>query len=350
MLSAGISGYAGARGVLGALKARGPRQNLVEELLSLGDAEAVAARLRALPMLEGRSAATDLAGLERDLRQAVYTFGMKLAAFIGGPAKGFIETYLLHYHVHNLEVLFRRALSKETGAAGLYPIGPFNPTDRQLAGLDSPEKVVEFAQGTELQAMALEAFEAYRAGEGDLFRWELSLERQYLARVWQAAGRVLPPESWRLKKTLVVPFVGMTAFVWALGLKRYRKTGGAELAALLPMPKDLLDAGALAEIARNDDLAAAAEEIPSKELRGLVRAILAAQRPEGPAGWHRTVKRVVWRQLSTKKLRATFDITTLMTALMGWEYVVADAITVANGKALGLERERIETLLATTAA
>jgi hypothetical protein len=45
-----------------------------------------------------------------------------------------------------------------------------------------------------------------------------------------------------------------------------------------------------------------------------------------------------------------FDISTLLRALMRWELIVEDAITVTSARSMGLEREDILPLLATKAA
>ena len=65
---------------------------------------------------------------------------------------------------------------------------------------------------------------------------------------------------------------------------------------------------------------------------------------------HRVTRRFTWGLLRSAKAKTRMDISTLLAALMGWEFIVEDAITVAGGRAVGLSTDEIVPLLATKAA
>ena len=69
--------------------------------------------------------------------------------------------------------------------------------------------------------------------------------------------------------------------------------------------------------------------------------------PKDLVGLHRAARRFTWRLLASPKKSMRFDISTLVAALMRWEFIVEDAITVTGARAVGLTRDEIEPLLAT---
>ena len=284
------------------------------------------------------------------LRYSVLVFGRRLTTFLSGRAKEVIEAYLLRYHIHNLTALFRRSLThdEEPVAETLYPIKPFYGSDRELALLDSPEKVVALAAAKPMKVMVKEAFAAYNGADKDLFRFELSLDRQYLQLVWNAASKLSMFEEERLKKQILLPYVGIEAFVWALWLERYHGMAGPELAGILPLPRSILRPEVFVDIARAENVREAAKAVRGP-LRPSVMEILDKDPGKDIAQWQRLARRIVWRRVRRRDI-ASFDLTTLLAALMKWEFIVDDLITVTRGKALGLEREKIEALLATKAA
>jgi len=349
VLNAGIRGYSGARGVLGALKARAPQAQLVEELLGMSDAESCASRLRALSFLEGVESGAGQADLERALRTACIVFGKKLTRFLAGPAGGFIETLLLRYGAYNLKVLFREALTKRVGAGGmaLYPLAPFYVSGRQRATLDTVEKVASLAEGTKLGEGARLAYEVYKERGEDLFFFEFTLDREYASLLWSAAERVNLTEGHRLRERLVIPYLGTNAIVWGLWLKRYRGMGAVEIMNLLPVPAGVMNPASYLRLVQAKEPGEVAGAIESARL---LRFLGKTEVPADVSAWQKTARRFVWETVSARDLGIIFDISTLAVALVRWELIVDDCITVASGKGLGLAREQIEPLLATRAA
>jgi vacuolar-type H+-ATPase subunit C/Vma6 len=336
---------------MGALRACGPQADLVGELLALGDVDACVNRLKSLPIVSENVSASDRRGIERALRGATLVFGRKLSKFLGGPARDLLEAYMLHYQIDNLTTLFRRSITREEGLteSALYPIKPFYVPDREIALLDSPDKVIALAKRVPLKAMAKEAFAVYQANGGDIFRFELSLDRQYLQLLWNQAGRLDPVESSKVKKDILLPYIGMNAFVWALWLQTYHGMGGQELAGLLPLPRSIMRPDVYIEIARAENVRDAAKAIVGP-LRPAIAEILDHDPGKDVSKWDRLSRNIMWRRVSRRDLSASFGILNILAMMIRWELVVDDLITVMNGKALSMTRENIEPLLATKAA
>jgi len=336
---------------MGALRARGPQADLVDELLAFADVDACVNRLKSLPIVSENVSASDRRGLERALRAATLVFGRKLAKFLGGPARDLLEAYMLHYQIDNLTTLFRRSITHEEGLteSALYPVKPFHVSDREIALLDSPDKVIELAKGVPLKAMSREAFSVYQASGGDIFRFELSLDRQYLQLLWNKAGRLDPIERAKVTKEILLPYIGMNAFVWALWLQAYHGMGGAELAGLLPLPRSVMRPDVYIEIARAENVQDAARAIVGP-LRPAIAEILRHDPGSDVSKWERLSRNNMWRRVSRRDLSASFGILNILSMMIRWELLVDDLVTVLNGKALGMARENIEPLLATKAA
>jgi len=349
MFNSGMKGYSGSRGMLGALRARGPRPNLIEELLNMSDAEGCAAYLRQSPFLEGLDTGNSLADLQRALRSACFAFGRKLALFLGGPALGVIETHLLRYGVWNLKALLRQCVTRSAGdtSDNLYPTAICYVPPRQRALLDSPEKVVALAEGTALEKSAKIAIELYQRGEKDLFLFELALDREYMLMLWSAARRVNLAEGSRLRSAIVVPRLGLNAIIWGLWLKSYHAMPAEKIMTLLALPAELVRPGPYLKFLQTGD---ASRIEGAKELMVARKQMAEAGMPQDVTAWHRLARKYLWARLNTRTLGIAFDISSLVTNLMKWEYVVDDAIAVTTGKALGLKREEIVPLLVTQAA
>jgi vacuolar-type H+-ATPase subunit C/Vma6 len=349
MLNAGIKGYSGARGLLGALKARGPRPALVEDLLNMSDAANCASYLRSLPFVQGVDTGASAGELEKGLRAACMVFGRKLSSFLGGASQDFMESYLLRYSVENVRVLFRRALVGQAQAGGepLYPQAEVYASPRERASLDAVEKVVDFTKGTALEKPVQAAYELYHAAGGDVFIFELSLDAQYANMLWAAANRVYLYEGSRLLRRVVIPQLSTNAVVWGMWLKVHHGMKPEEIMTRLHVPADVIRPDRYLGIIKAEDAGAAAAAVKA----GPLREFLAAKEPLGDVAlWHRLSRRYIWGLLGARELGILFDITTLVIALMRWEFIVDDAITVTAAKSMGLGRDEIVPLLTTQAA
>lgn len=349
VFNAGTRGYSGSRGMLGALRARGPRAGLVEELLNMSDAESCAAHLRQSPFLDGIDSGSSLADLQRALRSACVIFGRKLTIFLGGPARRMIETHLLRYGVWNVKVLFRRSVMPAGDGISddLYPSAACYVPPRQRATIDSPEKVVGLTEGSRLEKATRIAYETYQKGEKDLFLFELALDREYLLGVWDAAQRVNLTEGSRLRRTLIVPGLGLNAIIWGLWLRSYHGMAAEEVMTLLTLPAKLVRTEAYLKFLQTGDPAVVEG---AREVTAAGRFLAAAGAPQDVPAWHRLSRRYLWGRLNSRSMGIVFDISSLVMNLMKWEFVVDDAITVVTAKSLGLKREEIGPLLATQAA
>jgi vacuolar-type H+-ATPase subunit C/Vma6 len=348
MFNAGLRGYSAARGLVGALRARAPYPDLVEELLAMSDAQACASHLGALPFVHGIEGADGPAGAEHTLRTACAVFGQRITRFLTGPASEFLSTYLLRYGVYNVKVLFRAALSgvKEEGREALYPIRHLYVSPRERLTLDAPEKVVAFTEGTRLEKPVQVAYEMYKAS-GDLFIFELSLDREYALMLWEASQATSLTEGRRLRQRVILPYLGINAIVWALWLKTHHAMSAEQIVNVLPVPSRiirvdtfvlLVQAGNFAEVAR------------AAKVGQLARFLARHEMPGDVSSWHRLSRRFIWSLINARDLSAVFDIATLTSTLMKWEFIVDDAITVTAGKAAGLGHDEIVPLLATKAA
>ncbi len=347
MFNAGIKGYSGARGILGALRARAPHAGLVEQLLSTSDAGSCASQLRSLDLLRELTPGPSPADLEKNLRTGCIIFTRKITNFVGGPAKRFIDAYTLRYAFHNLKVLFRDALTRRTDFPdNLYPRTALYVDSRRRAALDTPEKVIAHAVGTPLEKPANLAYDVYQNASNDLFLFELALDREYALLLWQAAKRVNLSQGRRLKK-LVRPYLALNAVVWGLWLKINRSMSPEEIMNLLPVPSDIIGPGAYLDILRSGKTQDIADAV-GVAAPGLSLGDVSA--PADVTAWHRLARRLTWNSLAAKKLTVIFDISTLMIAIMRWEFVVDDLITVTAAKSLGLAREEIAQMLATVVA
>ena len=349
MFSAGIRGYSGARGMLGALRAREPKQPIVEELLNQPDAAAAFNHLRSMPFLAGIASGDKPVEIERDLRYGCVLFGKKLADFTGGAAQKFLKTYLLHYEVHNLKALFRRALAGKAEARtdDLYPVAPVYSSASRVGALSTPERVVALAEKTRLEGAVKTAYGEYQANTGDLFRFDLSLDRELMLMLWSAAERTGPVESWRLKQVILMPLLGTRALVWGLWLKHYHGMSAQEIMGVLLVPSGLIDAEVFIATIQAEDMRQAAEAVSFEPLKEFLAETGV---PEDIVSWQRLLRRFVWGRVAKRDMGMIFDAATLMREILRWEHVVEDAITVASGKSLEMGREDIVPLLATQAA
>jgi vacuolar-type H+-ATPase subunit C/Vma6 len=335
--------------MLGALRARAPQPALIEELLNMSDADGCAAYLRQSPFLEGVETGNSQRELERALRIASITFARKLSIFLGGPARGLVQAFMLRYGVWNLKALFRGAVGARVDGASdfLYPGVPCYVSPRQRATIDVPEKAIALCEGGPLEKPARMAFDVYEKGEKDLFLFELTLDREYAITVWAAASRVNLTEGARLRRSLVAPALGLNAIIWGMWLKAYHAMSPEEAVTLLTVPSELIRPDSFVRFMQTGDVSAI---VGDREVTAAGRHLAASAQPSDVAAWQRLSRRYMWSRLNNKAFGIVFDICSIVTALMKWEYIVDDAIAVTSGKALGMSREDIEPLLATRAA
>lgn len=349
MFNAGLKGYSGARGVMGALRSRSPKAALPVEMLDLPDAAACMSRIRSLPFTAGIQSGDTMPDVERDMRLAVIIFARRMEGFLGGAAKDFLATYLLHYDIHNLKVLFRGAVSgrADTPPRDLYPIDKryTNPSDPgALANLDN---VIGLMKGTRLEAVAAEAYDIYRKFDNDLSRFELALDRRYYLLLWQESGNIRLMEGQRLRKGVLAPLIGGMAVAWGLWLGQYRGMGPEEILSTVQVPGEIIRPEVYLRLARGENVVEAARAIG---IEPLVEFFSEGGKSGDAIETHRLVRRFIWRTVSRRELGAGFDISTIVRSVMEWEYIVDDAISVMRAKSLGLRRDEIEPLLATRAA
>jgi len=350
MFNAGLMGYNVARGLLGALKPRAPHAGLVDDLLAERDPRACLSRLQELPFLEGLDVADaeDPEQVERALRLACAEFARKIRKVIGGPAGRFLETYTLHYDFHNARVLFRAAVSGSAGGVGrkLYPLSDLYAGEAPER-LSSAREAVEFFTGTALERPLRDALEYYESRSYDLSIFEVVAARGYVEMVSRAGGRLIPADGVRLRERLLEPWLGATGVLWILWLKAYRSMAAEEIVNVLDLPGEVLPGRVCSRLAGGEAPSAVAGDVSNTRLR----EFLSGGEVDGdPAGLHRAVRRFVWRTVTAGRLQVNFDISTLLSAVMRWEMIVEDAITVMTARAEGLESGRIEELLATRAA
>lgn len=349
MFNSGVRGYSGARGMLGALRARAPQPGLIEELLGMSDAEGCASYLRQSPFLDGVDTGSGQRELERALRVASVTFARKLSIFLGGAARGLVQTHMLRYGIWNLKALFRGALGGGVGQGNdsLYPGVPCYVSPRQRASIDAPEKAIAHCEGGPLEKVARAAFDIYEKGEKDLFLFELTLDREYMAMLWSAASRLNMVEGGRLRRSIVAPALGLNAMMWGMWLKTYHAASAEEAVTLLTVPTDLIRPDSFVRFIQSGDISAI---VGDHEVTAAGRQVAASAPPADVASWQKLSRRYMWKRLNNKTFGIVFDICSIATALMKWDYIVDDAIAVTSGKALGMSREQIEPLLATRAA
>lgn len=348
MFSAGLTGYNVTKGLMGALRTRAPRRRLVDELLDIPDLAGCLTRLKGLPFLEGIEVGGEPGDIERALLAACAEFGRKVRGCLGGSAGRFIETYMQRHHLHNAKLLFKAVLegSPEDTLDHLYPVS--RRYERAgLAGLRQPRDVIGFFEETKLGDCVREAWEVYSANGDDISLFELVLDRSYINMLWQAGGDVKFGDGRRLRREILLPWLGSTAVLWVMWLGRYRGMGVEEITSLLALPEKVLDARLIHELVATRDPAAAAEGLRNDRLKSF---LLRADLPKDPVELHKAAKRFTWRLLAPPKNSIRFDVSTLLAALMRWEFIVEDAITVTGSRSVGLARDEIEPLLATRAA
>lgn len=320
----------------------------MEELLESPDAAGCVARLKGLAFLETADFGEGYEGVERALRYSCAVFARRIRRCLGGSAGRFLEAYTLHYDLHNAKVLFRGSF--EEGSAGeIRELYPLSTAYMEARGEDfkTPEDAVKFFEDTRLGEAARKAFEVYEAHDGDLSFYELVLDREYVKLVWEAAERVGPREGGRLREGVVLPWLGSTAVLWTLWLAEYRGMGVEEIVMLLDVPEGLLRGALVAALVEGGRPAGIAEGVKN---RALAEFLGGSDLPAGLAELHRVARRFTWRTITPRRLQTRFDIVTLLTAVMRWEFVVEDALTVAGAKAMGLGKDEIAGLLATGGA
>lgn len=347
MFGAGLTGYNVTRGLLGALKSRGPRAGLVEDLLAAADADACRDRLRNLPFLDEVEVTGNAADLERALRFACWRFASKVMKFLGGSAGQFLRTYCFHYDLHNAKILFRASLDGELSGMRreVYRLSS-RYAPGSVDGLQSPEEVVRFYRDTPLAEMMADAFELYRSHEGDLSLFEIALDREYVSAVWKSGQDVRQGEGRRLTEMILRPWLATTAVFWTLWMSTYRGMSAEEVVTILNLPDGIIAPGLCTALVKGD-ADTVERQVHNKHLK---RFLAGGALNADLADLSRIQKRFLWEVTGPAFFRTTFDISTLVSALVRWEIVIDDAITVASSKEMGLQGDEIVPLLATQAA
>ncbi|MHC4712945.1 MAG: V0D/AC39 family V-type ATPase subunit [Planctomycetota bacterium] len=348
MFSAGINGYNVARGLFGALKTRAPRPELIDQLLDQADMTGCLAALKNLPLVESIPTGQGPAEMETALRYACAVLALKIRRVLGGPAGRFLEAYTWHYDFHNIKLIFRSSLDGGVFdlPSGLYPLGEVYSIG-PLKKIGAPEDLPTYFAETPLAPAVNEAWELFAANNSDLSLFELGLDKWYVNLVWNAAEHVRPTEGSRLRDRILAPWLGMVCLLWVLWLKNFRSMGVEEIVNLLDIPPQLLTAEDCVLLVERNRPAALAGRVSNRPLREFLET---ADLPSDVSTLHRLARRFVWRTISPAGLTVMFDISTLLRALMRWELIVEDAITVTSARSMGLEREDILPLLATKAA
>jgi len=348
MFSAGLTGYNVTRGLMGALKTRAPGGDLVDALLEVPDLDGCLRHLRAIPFLEGIEIGARPGDLEKALLAACAEFARKIRNFLGGSAGKFIETYMQRFHIHNAKLVFKSVLegAPEEVLDLVYPVSArYDPA--VLARLKDGADVVSFFGETKIGACLAEAHEVYRANDDDLSLFELVLDRSYINMLWRAGERVKFGDGRRLRRNILLPWLASTAILWVLWLAHYRAKTVEEVTALADLPDELLPARIIRDLVETGDPSAAAAALGNRKLReffsgeGLQKDLISL---------HRMARRFAWRLVLPARRSTRFDVSTLLAALMCWEFIVDDAITVTGARAVGLSGEEITSLLATRAA
>ncbi|MCD6404373.1 MAG: V-type ATPase subunit [Planctomycetes bacterium] len=348
MFAAGLTGYNVTRGLLGALKSRGPGAALVGELLDAGDVSACVTRLRNLPFVEGIEVGEGPADVERSLRYACWSFARKIRGFLGGSAGRFFAAYCLHYEMHNAKVLFRASLDPGVSdvLGGIYPLSPAYDSALRDAP-KSPGDVVKFYEDTPLAVAVGQAFEMYGAHDDDLSLFEMVLDREYAKLVWRAAEQVGPADGYRLRKGIVRGWLGATALLWVLWLARYRRMAVEEIMTLLELPEKIISPDTCMALVEKGLAGAVAGDMRDARLREFLAQ---GDLDVDVSGLYRLTRRFVWQTISPAGLQVRFDISTLLVALMRWEMVVEDALIVVSSMTIGMGKDEIMPLLVTQAA
>jgi hypothetical protein len=252
------------------------------------------------------------------------------------------------YEFHNCKTLFRSALlgGHADPTPRLYMVSS-DYAREQVSGLSSPEDVVAFYEGGSSGRAVREAWEVYQSMGQDLSFFELALDRSYVRLLWDAAKHVGPCDGGRLRDWVLVPWLSSTAVMWTLWLARYRGTSVEEATTLLALPTAILSPGQMAELFEKREPSAVADGFRNLKLREFLSG---ADLPKDPIGLHRQTRRFAWQLAASARVKTRVDVATLLAALIRWEIIVEDAVTVTGAKALGMKNDEIEPLLATRAA
>ncbi len=348
MFSAGINGYNVARGLFGALKTRAPRPELIDQLLEQTDMTACLGVLKSLPLVESVPTGQGVAEMETGLRYACAILALKIRRVLGGPAGRFLEAYTWHYDFHNIKLLLRSSLDGGVFdlPPGIYPLGELYSIG-PLKRIRGPEDLPAYFAESPFAPAVNEAWELFAANNSDLSFFELGLDKWYLNLVWDAAEHVRPAEGSRLRERIIAPWLAVLCVLWILWLRNFRSMGVEEIVNLLDIPPQLLSPEDCVLLVEEGRAAAIAGRFANRRLREFLEG---ADLPSDVSRLHRVARRFVWRTISPAGLTVMFDISTLLRALMRWELIVEDAITVTNARSMGLERDDIVPLLATRAA
>jgi len=339
-MSLGLYTYSAAYPVLGALKARALREDIVASMLKAGNAEDCVDFLS--KVLGDEPGSTVPVEVEGWLWGKWERQGKELARFTRGKVPVFLQLFVGKSDVRKLKLKVRQIRAREGRGSDL-PGGRAGVLirDRKLADARTLNGVVRALSGTPLEGILRKALPAL-AGDGDLLPFDLTLETNY-ERVLATGLKGLGGEGRRARWELLDGIWGVRDFVKALRLRFGYGLEPQEVFHYIAFTSEEFGPSHYWEIMEGEEPEACAKLLPKGRLQAiLARMGLAAMSvSELEVGARRYA-----RQMSgVRQLGSPFALVTFLKYLVHQEVLIEDAITVLGAKRLEMAEDEVRPLL-----
>jgi vacuolar-type H+-ATPase subunit C/Vma6 len=210
--------YSACWGLLGALKDKGLKENILEEISPLSWRGSFSYLNQKYILEEYRPKSQEQIDLEHALNSTYLKHSSKFLRFLRGDAYNFTKLFLAEYDIYNIKFLARKFIfniDMEEIRPYLYLDFPFssffNKKLDKINSLDSLEKILK--KNIILSKILKQAREDYEK-EKDISSFEISLDREYLKAVGDLAKQLEKNTCEAISKWLT-----LLAMMWTIRLK-----------------------------------------------------------------------------------------------------------------------------------
>ena len=330
----------GTSGIVGALRDRGLRAEIVRDVIAAENLPAAIAIIASLPFAGKKDSAArlNIQQVEHIVRRSLLECIEKIERFAWGAVKDFLLAMAMRHECRNLTVIRRWIAYRRPADAAPLLYEHRLSFLRRCDGIPNSVEALSRALRNSPMRNAFNNAETSYAANQDIFEFDLALDVDWLRTSVKLLGGI--------DSRILVTYLGNQSVINILWLKFYRHMSPEETFHSFVPINGFFDVHDYWNAVAAETPGDFAERLASHPTTAYLRDIGAAMKSAGDLA--AALRRHLWSLIHRRKGNYAFDSENIIAFVIGWELIADDVVSALQTKSLGMQRDELLPLLVTT--